>query len=68
MTTMTYSGFYNITCKVCTVLRKALVAFFNGVIALGESAGRARAARELANMGRHEEAKTLMLRKDKENV
>jgi hypothetical protein len=68
MTSITHTGFYNVTCKVCTVIRNALVAFFVAAIALGESAGRARAARELANMGRYEEAKALMLRKDKEDV
>ena len=68
MTSITHTSFYNVTCKVCVVLRNALVAFFVGIIALGESAGRARAARELANMGRLEEAKALMLRKDKEDV
>jgi len=68
MTAITHTSFYNVTCKICTVLRNALVAFFVAAIALGESAGRARAARELANMGRYEEAKALMLRKDKENV
>lgn len=68
MTSITHTSFYNVTCKVCNVIRKAVVAFFIGMIALGESAGRARAARELANMGRYEEAKALMLRKDKEDV
>ena len=68
MTAITHTSFYNITCKVCTVIRNALITVFVGMIALGESAGRARAARELANMGRYEEAKALMLRKDKEDV
>lgn len=68
MTSITHTSFYNITCKVCDVIRKALVAFFVGAIAMGESAGRARAANELARMGRYEEAKALMLRKDKEDV
>ena len=39
-----------------------------GIVAFGESAGRARAARELANLGMYEEARNLMLRKDQENV
>ena len=68
MTAITHTSFYNITCKVCTVIRNVLITIFVGMVALGESAGRARAARELANMGRYEEAKALMLRKDKENV
>jgi hypothetical protein len=68
MTSITHTSFYNVTCKVCVVIRNAIIAFFVAAIALGESAGRARAARELANMGRYEEAKALMLRKDKEDV
>jgi hypothetical protein len=68
MTAITHTSFYNITCKICTVLRNALIAFFVGMIALGESAGRARAASELARMGRMDEAKALMLKKEKENV
>jgi len=68
MTSITHTSFYNVTCKICTVLRNALIAFFVGMIALGENAGRAKAARELANMGRLEEAKELMLRKDVKDV
>jgi hypothetical protein len=68
MTSITHTSFYNVTCKICTVIRNAIIAFFVAAIALGESAGRARAARELANMGRLKEAKALMLRKDKEDV
>ena len=68
MTSITHTSFYNITCKVCDVIRNVLVTVFVGIIAFGESAGRARAARELANMGLYEEAKSLMLKKDKENV
>jgi len=43
------------------VIGKGLLAVFIGMIALGESAGRARAASELARMGYYEEAKNLML-------
>jgi len=68
MTSITHTSFYNVTCKLCVVLRNALIAFFVGMIALGESAGRARAARELANMGRLEEAKALILRRDEKDV
>jgi hypothetical protein len=64
MTAITHTSFYNITCKICTVIRNALVAFFVGIIALGESAGRARAAAELHRQGYTEEAKNLMLGKD----
>jgi|TARA_A200000159_G_scaffold111296_1_gene104311 hypothetical protein len=39
-----------------------------GMIAMGESAGRARAASELSRMGYHEEAKALMLQKDNKDV
>lgn len=68
MTSITHTSFYTVTCKICTLIRNALIAFFVGMIALGESAGRARAARELANMGRYDEAKALMLQKDNEDV
>ena len=68
MTAITHTSFYNITCKICTVIRNAFIAFFVTMIALGESAGRARAASELARQGYIEEAKALMLKKDKEDV
>jgi hypothetical protein len=68
MTAITQTSFYNVTCKICTVFRNALIAFFVGAVALGESAGRARAAAELSRMGYYDEAKALMLRKDKEDV
>lgn len=61
MNSITQTNFYNITCKVCDVIRKALVTAFVAVIAFGESAGRARAAAELSRQGFHEEAKALML-------
>ena len=44
------------------------MGIFVGMIALGESAGRARAASELARMGYMEEAKRIMLRKDQDSV
>ena len=53
-TTWTY------TCKICKVLRTALSVAFVGLIALGESAGRARAASELSRQGYHDEARALM--------
>jgi len=68
MTAITHTSFYTITCKVCTVIRNALIAFFVGMIAMGENAGRSRAAAELARNGMMDEAKALMLRKDKEDV
>lgn len=55
---------WDYTCKICSVIRNALAIAFVGMIAFTESTGRARAARELARMGMHEEAKALMLGKD----
>ena len=54
-TTWTY------TCKACKMIRTALSIAFVGLIAFGESAGRARAASELSRQGYHDEAKALML-------
>ena len=54
-TTWTY------TCKICKMIRTALSVAFVGMIAFGESAGRARAAAELSRQGFHAEAKALML-------
>ena len=68
MTAITHTSFYNITCKVCTLIRNALIAMFVGMIALGESAGRARAAAELSRQGYHEEAKALMLERVKKDA
>ena len=53
-TTWTY------TCKICKMIRTALSVAFVGLIAFGESAGRARAAAELSRQGYHDEAKALM--------
>jgi hypothetical protein len=68
MTAITHTSFYNITCKICDVIRKALVTAFVAVIAFGENAGRARAAHQLASMGMYEEAKALMLQKTEEST
>ena len=54
-TTWTY------TCKICKTINKALAVMFVGIIAFGESAGRARAAAALSREGFHEEARALML-------
>lgn len=62
------TSFYNISCKICTFLRNAIVTMFVAIIAFGESAGRARAASELARNGYMEEAKSLMLREDEKDV
>ncbi len=43
---------------------KVLLSVLMGIVAFGESAGRARAAAELSRQGYHEEARNLMLRKD----
>ena len=67
MTAITHTSFYTITCKVCDIIRKALVTAFVAVIAFGESAGRARAASELARQGYYKEAQALMLKPTKEN-
>ena len=56
--------YWTYTCKFCEVIRKAFYVAFVGLIAMGESAGRARAAAELSRMGYHEEAKNIMLGKD----
>ena len=53
--------YWTYTCKFCDAIRKVLMTAFVAVIAFGESAGRARAASELARMGYHEAAKELML-------
>jgi len=54
--------------KLFKVIGKSLLAVFIGMIALGESAGRARAASELARQGYMKEAKALMLREDEQDV
>jgi len=56
--------YWTYTCKFCEVIRKAFYVAFVGLIAMGESAGRARAAAELSRQGYHQEAKNLMLGKD----
>jgi hypothetical protein len=66
MTAITQTTFYNITCKICTVIRNAFVTAFVAIIAFGESAGRARAASELARQGYYKEAEALMLEPTKE--
>ena len=58
--------FQNPLPKMFRALGKGFMAVFIGIIAFGESAGRARAAAELSRQGYHEEARNLMLRKDKE--
>lgn len=62
MTVVTFrNNTWDFTCKVCKVIRNALAIAFVGLIAFGESAGRARAAAELSRQGFHKEARALML-------
>ena len=56
--TTTLSTYY---CTFCEAVKTIAITAFVGMIALGESAGRARAAAELSRMGMHDEAKALML-------
>ena len=56
--TTTLSTYY---CTFCDAVKTIAITAFVGMIALGESAGRARAASELSRMGMHNEAKALML-------
>ena len=58
MTTATISTYY---CTFCDAVKTIAITAFVSMIAFGESAGRARAASELARMGMHDEAKALML-------
>ena len=51
------------TSNLGKTLSRGLVAFAMGAWAIGESAGRARAAEALWREGYHEEAKRLMLEK-----
>tara|TARA_B100001057_G_C22555296_1_gene835054 strand:- start:105 stop:314 length:210 start_codon:yes stop_codon:yes gene_type:complete len=53
--------FWNFTCKTCIIIRNSIVAIWVAMIAVGETAGRARAARELTRLGYHSEAKAVML-------
>tara|TARA_R110002072_G_C7637590_1_gene507486 strand:- start:184 stop:369 length:186 start_codon:yes stop_codon:yes gene_type:complete len=61
MTTITYT--YTLTQQIWNNFTKALLAFWIGMIAVTESAGRARAAAELTRMGYHAEAKRIMTEK-----
>ena len=49
------------TGKACTYIRNTLIAVWCGIMAVGEIAGRSRAAAELTRQGYHEEAKALMI-------
>ena len=56
--TTTLSTYY---CTICEAVKTIVITAFCTMIAVGESAGRARAASELTRMGMHNEAKALML-------
>ena len=55
--------FQNPLPKAWKVIAAFMATVFAGMIAMGESAGRARAAAELHRQGYHEAAKEIMLRK-----
>ena len=63
MTTATISTYY---CNFCEAVKTIVITAFCTMIAVGESAGRARAASELTRMGMHKEAKALMLGEENE--
>lgn len=52
---------WSYTCKTCAVIAAMFISLWNSIIYIGETTGRARAARELTRMGLTEEAKALML-------
>ena len=62
MTTATISTYY---CNFCEAVKTIVITAFCTMIAVGESAGRARAASELTRMGMHKEARALILGDEK---
>ena len=62
MTTATISTYY---CTICQAVKTMAITAFCTMIAVGESAGRARAASELTRMGMHKEARALILGDEK---
>jgi hypothetical protein len=58
----TISTYY---CSICEAVKTIVITAFCGMIAFGESAGRARAASELTRMGMHKEARALILGDEK---
>ena len=62
MTSATLSTYY---CTFCDAVKTIADKTFTKMINVCESAGRARAASQLASMGMHNEAKALMLDGDK---
>ena len=61
MTSITHSSFYNVTCKICDVIRKGFIIAFAAMVGFAESTARARAARELAERGMYDEAREVMM-------
>ena len=60
--TTTLSTYY---CTICDAVKTIVITAFCTMIAIGESAGRARAASELTRMGMHKEARALILGDEK---
>ena len=60
MTNLTHTSFYNVTCKICTVIRDALAKGFVEMVRFAEAIGTAQAAHRLTAAGYHEEARALM--------
>ena len=60
--TTTFSTYY---CTICEAVKTIVITAFCTMIAVGESAGRARAASELTRMGMHKEARALILGDEK---
>ena len=58
----TISTYY---CSICEAVKTIVITAFCTMIAVGESAGRARAAAELTRMGMHKEARALILGDEK---
>ena len=63
MTTMTKVAHF--TCDVCEVIRDGAVKFSKWFWKVSTDLGHARAAAEMTRLGRHEEAKQLMLGRHK---
>ena len=60
--TTTLSTYY---CTICDAVKTIATSTLYNIWALGESAGKARAASELTRMGMHKEARALMLGDEK---
>jgi hypothetical protein len=52
---------WDITCKACAQVRTLLIGVMAAIIAFTETAGRSRAASELARQGYYKEAHALMM-------